>query len=215
MGPLLNLLGNVDRILNLGRIGYLMGMPFANAGKSFTLATGVPINGVAGYAKSALWFNTTNGGVYQNTGTVTSATWTKLTVTGDTLAALTVTTLVGTAFTTAAYTNTGTETVAVGASTVALGTNSATAAALPAGTAPVYPTTAADDTVGVIIHANDKVTGRRLFVGNGVSNKILKIYGPTGAVINGAAADAAFSTASGKGAWVVCLSGAGNTWLAA
>lgn len=100
-----------------------------------------------------------------------------------------------------------------GATTAALGTNVGNAAALPAGTATVYPTTAADGTVGVVIHANDKVTGRMLFIGNGVSNAILKVYGPSGAVINGAAADAAFSTASGKGAILYCLSGVGNSWL--
>ncbi len=105
-------------------------------------------------------------------------------------------------------------TSAVGASTAGLGTNSGTAAALPAGTALIYPTTAADDTVGVIISTADKVTGRMLFIGNGVSNKILKIYPPSGGTINGAAGDAAFSTGSGKGAWVVCLSSGGNTWLA-
>lgn len=102
----------------------------------------------------------------------------------------------------------------VGASTAGAGTNSGNANVLPAATGAVYPTTAADDTVGVRIHASDQVTGRQLFVGNGVSNKILKIYAPTGGAINGAAADAAFSTVSGKGAILICLSGAGNTWLA-
>ncbi len=38
--------------------------------------------------------------------------------------------------------------------------DSATAAVLPAGTSSVYPTTAADDAVGVRMHATDKVTGR-------------------------------------------------------
>jgi len=102
---------------------------------------------------------------------------------------------------------------AVGASTAAAGSAVGDAGALPAGTANVYPTTAADDTKGVVIHSADKVTGRRLFIGNGVSNKILKVYGPSGAVINGAAADAAFSSASGKGVVAICLSGSGNTWL--
>jgi hypothetical protein len=101
----------------------------------------------------------------------------------------------------------------VGASTAAAGTTVADAGALPAGTAHVYPTSAADDTVGVKIHTADLCTGRMLFIGNGVSNKILKVYGPSGAVINGAAADAAFSSVSGKGVVAVCLSGAGNTWL--
>jgi len=104
-------------------------------------------------------------------------------------------------------------TAGVGGSTLADGSTYADAAALPAGTAPVYPTTGADDAKGVIINAADKVTGRLLLIGNGVSNKILKVYGPSGAVINGAGANAAFSSASGKGVIAVCLSGAGNTWL--
>jgi len=102
----------------------------------------------------------------------------------------------------------------VGASTAAAGSTVADAGALPAGTATIYPTSAADDTKGVVLNAADKVTGRVLFIGNGVSNKVLKVYGPSGAVINGASADVAFSSASGKGVLIVCLSGAGNTWLA-
>jgi hypothetical protein len=109
----------------------------------------------------------------------------------------------------------GPRTQAVGGSTAAAGTGVlADAAALPAGTASVYPTTGADDTKAVKIHANDKVTGRTLFIGNGVSNKILKVFGPSGGNINGLGADTAFSSASGKGVYIVCLSGAGNTWLA-
>jgi len=103
---------------------------------------------------------------------------------------------------------------AVGASTVALGSTNADAAALPAGTAFIYPTTAADDTVGVILDVADKVTGRTVFIGNGVSNKILKVYPPSGGTINGAAANAAFSSASGKGVLITCLSSGSNTWLA-
>ncbi len=102
----------------------------------------------------------------------------------------------------------------IGASTVAVGTNTGTAGALPAGTASLYPTTAADDTVGVVIHANDKITGRTLFIGNGVSNKILKVYPASGGTINGAGADVAFSSASGKGVIITCLSSGSNTWLA-
>lgn len=102
----------------------------------------------------------------------------------------------------------------VGASTAAAGSTVSDAGALPAATMGVYPTTGADGTKGVKVHANDKVTGRMLFIGNGVSNQILKVYGPSGAVINGAAADAGFSSASGKGVIMVCLSSGGNTWLA-
>jgi hypothetical protein len=105
-------------------------------------------------------------------------------------------------------------TQAVGASTAAAGSTNADAGALPSATAYVYPTTAADGTKGVIISTADKVDGRVFFVGNGVSNQVLKIYPPSGGTINGAAANAAFSTASGKGALLVCLSASGNTWLA-
>lgn len=110
--------------------------------------------------------------------------------------------------------NSGTSTELIGASTAAAGSTTTDAGVLPAGTAPNYPTTAADGTKGVRINAADQVTGRKLFIGNGVSNQILKVYAPSGGVINGAAADAAFSSASGKGVTVLCLSGSGNTWLA-
>lgn len=103
---------------------------------------------------------------------------------------------------------------AIGASTAAAGTTYADAGALPAGTSVVYPTTGADDTKGVIVHTSDKVTGRILHIGNGVSNKILKVYGPSGATINGASANTAFSSASGKGVVMICLSSGSNTWLA-
>jgi hypothetical protein len=106
------------------------------------------------------------------------------------------------------------EIAGVGASTAAAGNDNTNAGALPAGTAKIYPTTAADDTKGVIIDVADKVTGRVLLIGNGVSNKILKVYPPSGGTINGAAANAAFSSASGGGVIIVCLSSAGNTWLA-
>lgn len=102
----------------------------------------------------------------------------------------------------------------IGASTAGAGTTTADAGVLPAGTANFYDTTAADDTVGVRIHASDLVNGRTIDIGNSVSNKILKIYPPTGGTINGAAANAAFSTASGKGARLICTSAASNTWRA-
>lgn len=108
----------------------------------------------------------------------------------------------------------GPQTRGIGASTAAAGADETDAAALPAGTAGVYPTTAADDSKGVIIDVADKVTGRMLMIGNGVSNKILKVYPPAGGTINGAAANAAFSSVSGKGVIVVCLNSGANTWLA-
>lgn len=102
---------------------------------------------------------------------------------------------------------------AIGASTAAAGSTYEDAGALPAGTACIYPTTAADDTKGVIISDSDKVTGRILFIGNGVSNKILKVYPATGGTANGGSANVAFSSASGKGVVAICLSSSSNTWL--
>lgn len=102
-----------------------------------------------------------------------------------------------------------------GASTAAAGSVTGDATVLPAGTSGIYPVTAADDTKGVRLHADDAVTGRVIRIANLVSNKILKVYPPTGGTINGAAANAAFSTASGAGVTLVCLSGAGNTWATA
>ena len=101
-----------------------------------------------------------------------------------------------------------------GASTAAAGTTTSDAGALPAGTGRIYPTTAADGTKGVKLHTSDKVTGRIIFIGNGVSTATLKVYPPTGGTINGAAADAAFVSASGKGVIISCLSSGSNTWLA-
>ncbi len=103
---------------------------------------------------------------------------------------------------------------AIGGSTAAAGTTTADAGVLPAGTARVYPTTAADDVKGVRIHTGDKVTGRTVYIGNGVSDKILKVYPPSGGTINGAAADAAFSSASGTGVIAICVDAGTNTWLA-
>lgn len=101
-----------------------------------------------------------------------------------------------------------------GASTVAAGTTTADAGVLPAATGAVYPTSAADGTKGVRVHANDQIAGRMLYIGNNVSTAVLKVYAPSGGVINGAAADAAFSSASGKGVLMYCLSATGNTWMA-
>ena len=103
---------------------------------------------------------------------------------------------------------------AIGASTAAAGSTTTDAGVLPAATAEVYPTSAADGTKGVRIHADDKVLSRRLYIGNGVSNAILKVYPPTGGTINGAAANAAFSSASGKGVIVMCSDADNNAWLA-
>lgn len=104
--------------------------------------------------------------------------------------------------------------VVPGASTAAAGSNNGDAAALPAGTSSTYPVTGADDTKGVIISATDKVTGKIIYIGNLVFNKALNVYPPSGGTINGASANAAFVSASGKGVVLQCLSGSGNTWMA-
>lgn len=95
-------------------------------------------------------------------------------------------TISGTLTVSSGIANTTTLTAASGASTAAAGTTTSDAGVLPAATASFYPTTGADDAKGVRIHADDKVTGRVLFIGNGVSNKILKVYVPSGGTINGA-----------------------------
>lgn len=108
----------------------------------------------------------------------------------------------------------GLATNSIGASTAAAGTTTSDAGVLPAATATTYPTTAADGTKGVRVSASEKVNGRVLYIGNGVSNQILKVYGPSGATINGGSADAAFSSVSGKGVIIQCLNATSNTWLA-
>lgn len=86
----------------------------------------------------------------------------------------------------------------IGASTAAAGTTTADATVLPAGTSRYYPVTGADDTKGVRISASDEVIGREIVIVNTVINKVLKVYPPSGGTINGAMADAAAATASGK-----------------
>lgn len=86
-----------------------------------------------------------------------------------------------------------------GSITNAAGTDSATAAVMPAGVS-AQIVNGADDTKGVRIDAADAVVNLTMDVWNNAANKILKIYPPTGHQINGAAVDAAFSTASGAGA---------------
>lgn len=99
----------------------------------------------------------------------------------------------------------------IGASTAAAGSTSTDAAVLPAATAGTYPTTAANGTRGVRLNGLDNVTGREIRVGNGVAAQILKVYPPTGGTINGAAVDAAFSSASGKGVILQCLDMTANS----
>ena len=114
---------------------------------------------------------------------------------------------------TAAITNNG-RLKATGASlTAAAGTDSATAGVLGSGKM-VQVATGADDTKGVRIADADKVTDTMIFIANNVADKILKVYPPTGGEFNGAAADAAFSSASGKGVFVYCYDAGSGFWMA-
>ncbi len=54
---------------------------------------GAPTASAAGFAKGCLYQDTTNGDLYINTGSVTTATWAQIGAAGETLATLTVTTL--------------------------------------------------------------------------------------------------------------------------
>jgi hypothetical protein len=103
--------------------------------------------------------------------------------------------------------------LSAGASTAAAGTTTADAGVLPAAAAPFYPTTAADGTKGVRLHASDAVTGQLVIVGNAAA-AVLKIYPQSGGKVNNGSADAAFSTGSGKGAILYCYDGTNKLWLA-
>lgn len=70
----------VDRYMNAGGYGRLLGFPFQPT-QSSTATTGVPTNGIAGFAPGALFINvkgTVGSVLYVNTGTNISATWTNL-----------------------------------------------------------------------------------------------------------------------------------------
>jgi len=73
----LDLQAAVDRYMNYAGRGRLMGLPTMS--QSCTLATGVPTNGIQGWAPGAIWhnFSATGSGpfLYVNTGTFASATW--------------------------------------------------------------------------------------------------------------------------------------------
>lgn len=100
----------------------------------------------------------------------------------------------------------------IAASVAAAGSAANDATALVGGCA-VYPVSAADDTKGVIMHQHDAVTGNKIEIVNSVSNKILKVYPPTSGTINGAAANVAVSSVSGKGLTLRCIAGGvGGTW---
>ncbi len=67
----------VDRLMFINGQGHLIGLP-TRPGFTSTATTGVPTNSVAGYAKSALFFNFLGGVgtfLYVNIGSQTSSTW--------------------------------------------------------------------------------------------------------------------------------------------
>jgi hypothetical protein len=75
-----DLQGGVDRYLFLSGWGHMLGLP-TRPGTSSTATTGVPTNGIAGFAPGALFLNfkgTTGSLVYANSGSNTSATWTNI-----------------------------------------------------------------------------------------------------------------------------------------
>lgn len=76
----LDIQSGVDRLMFINGSGHMIGLP-TRPGSTSAATTGVPTNGVAGFAPGALFLNF-KGGVgslhYVNTGTATSATWTNI-----------------------------------------------------------------------------------------------------------------------------------------
>ena len=65
----------VDRLMFIAGNGHMIGLP-TRPGTSSTATTGVPTNGIAGFAPGALFLNFKGAALsalYVNTGTVTSA----------------------------------------------------------------------------------------------------------------------------------------------
>lgn len=70
----------VDRLFYINGIGHLMGFP-TRPGTSSTVTTGVPTNGIGGFAPSAVFWNWKGSAgslFYINSGSFTSATWTNI-----------------------------------------------------------------------------------------------------------------------------------------
>lgn len=71
---------SVDRLFFVAGVGHLLGLP-TRPGESSTATTGVPTNGIAGFAPGAEFRNfkgSVGSLLYINTGTATSATWTNV-----------------------------------------------------------------------------------------------------------------------------------------
>lgn len=75
--PRFDIGSGVDRMFFVTGVGHLFGFP-THPGESSTATTGVPTNGIAGFAPGALFMNykgSVGSLLYINTGTQTSATW--------------------------------------------------------------------------------------------------------------------------------------------
>lgn len=75
-----DLFSGVDRYFYYPGVGHLLGLP-TRPGTSSTATTGVPTNGIQGFAPGALFWNfkgSTGSLFYVNTGTFASATWSNL-----------------------------------------------------------------------------------------------------------------------------------------
>lgn len=76
----LDLQGGVDRYMDLPGIGHMMGLP-TRPGESSAATTGVPTNGIQGFAPGATFHNfkgTIGSLLYVNSGTFASAVWTNV-----------------------------------------------------------------------------------------------------------------------------------------
>jgi hypothetical protein len=67
----------VDRLMFVNGVGHLLGLP-TRPGQSSAPTTGVPVNGIAGFAPGAVFHNykgSVGSVLYVNTGTALAATW--------------------------------------------------------------------------------------------------------------------------------------------
>lgn len=73
----LDIQAGVDRLLFISGVGHMIGLP-TRPGVSSTAVTGVPTDGIAGFAPGAMFLNfkgSAGSAHYVNIGTATSANW--------------------------------------------------------------------------------------------------------------------------------------------
>lgn len=76
-GERFDISSGIDRLMFVSGRGHLIGLP-SRPGTSSAASTGVPTNGIAGFAPGALFFNykgSAGSALYVNQGTNTSASW--------------------------------------------------------------------------------------------------------------------------------------------